>query len=303
MNQRQMHYALTVARCRSFSQAAEELEVSQPALSKQIISLEQELGVRLFDRATTPVTLTPAGEVFIRRAGRLLSEEDELVRAMERFRTGESGRLTIGIAPSRSPYLTPPLLLALRAQFPGLQFVLCESNSTQLHKGILEGQYDFAIMNLPVDESQLEAIPLEKDTLVLAVPRAMLPLIGRDEAAQEAIPLEACGALPFIALSQGQELRRLFDKLCTLSGAQITIGAEVVSISTAWALVQAGVGAAVLPRQMIDAEGSAEAVLFPLEQSTYTRQPAIITRRGQERSAYAAAAIELLTGRGVENRA
>ena len=86
MNTRQLQYAALLSRVRSFSQAAESLGISQPALSKQIIALEEELGVKLFDRSTSPLTVTAAGEHFARQAEQLLYREDQLLRAMAQYR-------------------------------------------------------------------------------------------------------------------------------------------------------------------------------------------------------------------------
>ena len=77
LNTRQLEYALRLARVRNFSQVAEELKITQPALSKQILQLESELGVKLFDRNTNPLTLTPAGEHFVQEAQELLYREEK----------------------------------------------------------------------------------------------------------------------------------------------------------------------------------------------------------------------------------
>ena len=76
MNSRQLHYAIMLSEIRNFSQVAEKLNISQPALSKQILSLENELGIKLFDRTTTPLTVTPAGQHFIQGAADLVYKED-----------------------------------------------------------------------------------------------------------------------------------------------------------------------------------------------------------------------------------
>lgn len=295
MNLRQMQYAVAAAEAKSFSEAAEQLNISQPALSKHIISLEKTLGVKLFDRATTPLTLTPAGEFFIKKAKKLLYEEESLQKTMEKYKSGESGRLTIGIAPFRSLYLMPPLIGALKERFPSLQVTLSEYSSAILRKGMLDGLYDFAIMNLPVDESVFEAIPLESDTLVLAVPEHLLPLLKKTPV-PESISLFDFEDLPFIALSSGQELRKLFDRLCALSGIQPDIAVEVVGVTTAWTMVKAGLGAAVLPRQMLQAEATDGITLFPLTGIPYARRPAVIFRRGQYVSPFAEYAVSVLTG-------
>lgn len=295
MNSRQLQYALLLSEVRSFSQAAEKLNMSQPALSKQIISLEQEFGLKLFER-TTPLSLTPAGEFFIKKARLLLFEEDQLFKTMERYKSGENGKLTIGISPFRSLYMMPELVKTLKTRYPGLKIVLSEYNSSILHKGIGEGLYDFAIMNLPIDDAELETIALEQDTLALALPETMLPLIQREQGdLTSPVNLADCANLPFIALSQGQEMRRLFDNLCTLAHLHPHITLEVVGMTTARTMVREGIGATLLPKQFVQSPVDAGIVLLPLLQSTYVRQPAVVLKRGQFISEYAKAAIELLT--------
>lgn len=302
MNSRQLQYAVILSEMRNFSQVAEELDISQPALSKQIISLENELGVKIFDRSTTPITLTPAGEFFIGKARELLFEEDVLLKTIERYKSGESGKLTIGISPFRSLYLMPPIVKALKERYPGLHVSLCEYGRTQLHRGIAEGLYDFAITNLPVDDAALDVIPLEKDNLVLAVPNALLHHIKvhteKKSASPTFVELADCESLPFVVLSQGQEMRQLFDKLCKIAQIHPQIYVEVVGITTAWTMVQAGIAATILPKQFIQADiKSSDVTLFELKQDTYVRQSAIVTRRGQYISEYAKYAMELLTYR------
>jgi len=302
MNSRQLQYAVLLSEVRNFSQVAEDLDISQPALSKQIISLENELSVKLFDRSTTPISLTPAGEFFIEKARELLFEEDVLRKTIERYKNRENGKLTIGISPFRSLYLMPPVVKALKDRYPGLHISLCEYGRTQLHKGICEGLYDFAITNLPVDEAILDVIPLEKDNLVLAVPNALVDHIHISEEKKSAGPIAVeladCENLPFVVLQKGQEMRQLFDTLCKIARIHPQIYVEVVGITTAWTMVQAGLAATILPKQFIQADiKSSNVTLFELKQDTYVRQSAIVTRRGQYISEYAQYAMELLKKR------
>ncbi|MBR5231948.1 MAG: LysR family transcriptional regulator [Clostridia bacterium] len=296
MNTRQVQCAVLLSQVRNFSQVAEKLGITQPALSKQILNLEKELGVRLFDRNTTPLTMTPAGEHFIREAKDMLYREDQLLRSMERFKTGEEGRLVIGISPFRSLYLLSDVVKKLRERYPRLQIFLQEYASEQLRREVAEGKYDFAIVNLPVDQSLLDVTPLEPDTLVLAVPNTMLPLVkDRPQGGQVQIDFSACRDLPFITLSSAQEMRKLFDGLCAASGFIPNIAMEVIGISTALAMVNAGIGATLLPLQYVRSENFGRDIsLFTLKETLYTRQPAIVTRRGQYRSEYAQYAISLL---------
>lgn len=292
MNSRQLQYALMLAQVRNFSQVADKLGISQPALSKQILNLENELGLKLFDRNHVPLTLTPAGEFFIRKAQTMLYEEEQLLKSLEQFKSGENGRLDIGVTPFRSIYLMPRIVKGIKERFPGVRVVLHEANSTQLRAGAAEGKYDFAVVNLPVDDSVLEATPLEPDTLVLAVPDSLVHLLPRQE---DALDFADCMALPFVVVGQAQEMRQLFDKLCAGADFEPTIAAEVVSISTAWAMACAGVGATLLPLQFVRENAFAQGLtLVRIQNVSYTRQPAIVTKRGQYLSPYAKFAISLL---------
>lgn len=294
MNSRQMQYAVLLADTLSFSQAAEQLNMTQPALSKQIIHLENELGVKLFDRSTSPIRLTSAGEYFVSRARKMLFEREQLVKTMDQYKSGEKGKLSIGISPFRSLYLMPELVKAVKEQFPSVQIVLSEYGRSQLQKELADGVYDFAIMNLPVDDASFEAIPLEKDTMMLAVPNNLLHLITDSCDADTPIHISQCQDLPFVVLSPGQEMRRLFDNLCKKSDVQPAIHTEVVGVSTAWEMVCAGVAATLIPKQFIRMDGHPPVTLFPFHQDSYDRQPAIVVRRGQYISPFAQFAIDLL---------
>ncbi len=297
MNSKQLQYVLAIAKERNFSQAAQRFKISQPALSKQIISLEEELGIKLFDRSTTPLSLTPAGEFFVQKAKKLLFEEETLIKAIEQYKNGYKGKLTIGIAPFRSLYLMPQTVLAIKEKFPDIQLVIKEHGLELLEKGLLEGHYDFAIMNLPVAETDFEVIPLEEDSVVLAVPNNLLHLVDTETKWQKPgmIDLSYCKKLPFVVLGQNQEMRRLFENLCAKAEIEPNIFVEVTGVTTAREMVRAGLAAALLPKQFLRKEIENENItLFGLGQTEYSRQPAVVLRRGQFVSEYAEFAIELL---------
>lgn len=299
MNYRQLQSAVLLSQTLNFSQVAAALNISQPALSKQILSLEQELGVKLFDRSTVPMTMTAAGESFVRDARELIFREEQLRRSMEEFRHGDKARLTIGVSPFRCHYLMPGIVAQLRQEFPGLQVVLRETDSTQLHKLAVEGQADFVIMNLPVDETILDVRRLKPEKLVLAVSEKWSHLVPAPPAAVATpgreVELAECGELPFVVLGKHQELRQLFDNLCITSGLRPQIVAEVVGITSAWAMAQGGVGATVLPLHFLqDSHLGDRLHFYPIRHESSVRQPAILTRKGQYISPYARRAMELL---------
>ena len=295
VNSRQMQYAVELAKDRNVSQTAERLGITQPALSKHILALEKELGVKLFDRSTNPMSLTAAGEHFVAQAQELLYREEQLLRSLESYKSGESGRLVIGISPFRSQYMIPRVVRQVRERYPDVEVVLCEPASDQLRREAAEGKYDFAVVNLPVDETVLDAIPLEADVMVLAVPSAL----AADLPKTDRLDLSACAHLPFVTVGQPLEMRRQFDAACTAARFRPQIAAQVGSLNTAGALCRAGVGVTLLPLQFVKQSGDnwEGVVLYTLKQPMQTRQPVIVTRRGQYLSPYAAYAIGLLTER------
>ena len=296
MNSRQIQYAIALSKTLNFSQSALELGITQPSLSKQIMNLENELGVKLFDRNHSPMTLTPAGEYFIVHAQEIVHKEAELYKAIEGFQSGENGSLTIGVTPFRSLYLMPEVVKKVKERYPGVKVTPCEENSAHLRTEVCDGKYDFAIVNLPVDESVLDVTVLDSDTLVLAVPKDMtqnLPEYNKDEL--NSIDFSKASDLPFIVLSSSQEMRELFDKLCARAQFTPNIACEVVGMTTAWSMARAGIGAALLPLQFIKNFSDENICLYKIKSKLYSRQPAVVCKRGQYMSEYAKYAISLLT--------
>lgn len=296
MNNKQLQYAIELSKVLNFSLAAAKLGISQPALSKQISSLEKELGIKLFNRCENPITLSAAGEHFFQEAKQLLFREEQLYRSMEDYKSGKRGNLTIGISPFRSLYLLPDLCKKVKEKYPDVKIILQEDSSDQLRKKSAEGKYDFAIVNLPVDESLLDVIPIEPDKLVLAVPKKLLPLIDTPKKESlDLISFKDCKNLPFIVVGKNQEMRLLFDKICITSDIKPKITMEVIGLTTAWSMASVGIGATLLPLQFVSQMDTAHSIRFLTPDcEANIRQPAIITRHGQYISEYARYSIDIL---------
>ena len=295
LNLRQLQYAVMLSETGNFSQLAEKLNITQPALSKHILTLEKDLGVQLFDRTATPLKMTAAGEFFIKEARELLYKEDQLMRSMEQFCSGEKGLLTIGITPFRSAYLIPKIVKRVRDEYPGVRVRLIEEGSEQLRKDAADGKFDFAIINMPVDEALLEATPIEPDKLVLVLPEELSGKLPASDKNQE-LDFSQCADLPFIVLGQNQEMRILFEKLCVASSVSPEIAAEAVNLTTAWEMACSGVAATLLPLQFVNSAVSDRKItVIRLKNNVQLRQPAVVTKKGQYLSPYAEFAIELLT--------
>lgn len=297
MNTRQLQYAIQLAEVRSFSQLAEKLSITQPALSKQIKALEDELGIKLFNRDTVPLQLTPAGEYFVREAKTLVFSEHQLMHSMTKYKSGEAGRLTVGISPFRNMCLMPDVLKKVKARYPHIQITLHEASSDILRKEAAEGKYDFAILNYPIDETVFDITPIACDELILAVPEGLLDKIDEKGRNAPTVDFKCCSALPFVTVGKTQEMRAILDKLCAAAGFSPTIAAEIDGgIVTARALMLEGIGATILPLQFAERECSGKAVrLFGLKEKISTRQPAVVTKKGQYISEHARLAIDIIT--------
>lgn len=301
MNAKQLQYAIELSESGNFSKAAEKLNITQPALSKQILMLEKELGVRLFDRSCNPMRLTAAGERFIKEAKELVFKEKQIKTLMQSYSSGERGRLSIGLSPFRCLYLMPDFAKKFRERYPEVEISISDANSEVIRRDVADGKLDLAILNLPVDETLLEYKEIEADTLVLAVPNTMLSLLGTENCEKLSnIDFGDCRNLPFVACEPAREMRSLFDGLCAKSEFTPKIAMEVVGITTAWTMAQAGIGATIVPLQFIG--GAAPSIdtvtLLRIKDNTYSRKPAIVTRRGRYLPEYAKYAIELLSEKG-----
>lgn len=177
-----LRHILAVARTGSFSRAAEEERITQPALSRSVAAFEQRHGVLLFDRGRGGVHPTPAGTLVIERARNLLSASIDLERSLRLYGTGEAGRVALGIGPLMASLLLPGLTETLLSDRPGLQISTIVRTPDQLLPDLLGDRIEMIVghswqmSNAPGTETrELASLPLA--TLV----RTDHPLAGRDE--------------------------------------------------------------------------------------------------------------------------
>lgn len=161
-------YFLTTAREKSISKAAEKLFLSQPYLSQCIAKLEQELGVKLFDRSHTPIMLTDAGKLYLSYLEGVGALTGKFESQVEELKTGSGQTLNIGMTLWRGSVLLPDILPAFTNLHPGVRIVLHEEHSDKLEDLLLEEKIDFALMNIPkrTDEFIYEVIFNERILLV-----------------------------------------------------------------------------------------------------------------------------------------
>lgn len=156
----QLDYVLTVAKYRSFSQAANKLSLSQPALSAQISKLESELGFRLFDRSSLPLSTTEDAKEFLKRAEDLVTS----AKALEKFSATKTndfdGELRLGIIPTLSPFLVPLFSKQLSQNYPKFRLDITEMITEEVIKKVRSGELDAGLISTPMNSFGLKSEPL-----------------------------------------------------------------------------------------------------------------------------------------------
>lgn len=295
MELRQLRYMLMVAEEKSFSRAAEKLYIAQPHLSQYIQKLENQIGIQLFDRKSTPITLTYAGEQFAQIARQMLQLDSNLLQQMKDFSEENSGRLALGISPVRSAYILPIILPAFLALFPKVDLSLHEGTSANLEEWMNQGVTDLTILSLPIrSEGFSYEILMEEKLLIVAPPAHPLTNGLGDNDAPVSLNLSELEHEPFVLLQQGQALRRIADSLFLQAGYQPRIVLETRSSQTAHNLASIGTGFtfSTLSISQLNSNVNRPVRLFTAEPS-FTRTLAVVYRKGKYLTKYEQAFIHI----------
>jgi len=169
MNLKEQSYIIAVANCKSFTKAAEELHVSQPALSSFVGRLEASLGVKLFNRHAKELEPTYAGELYISAARGMLSAKDEFDAILSDLRLDQGGRLRIGMQTRRSPYVIPTFYREFSRLYPKVELSFAEGVIDELETMLNNNELDFIICNQIHAAKNYEYIKIADERLLFAV--------------------------------------------------------------------------------------------------------------------------------------
>lgn len=247
MDLRRLRHFNVLAETLNFSRAAERLHIAQPALSVSIQKLENELGTKLFERTPGGVLLTMAGQAALVEARRLLYHGEQLQRTVRAAADGTGGRLRIGFVGSTIYRLVPTLVPSFRAQYPDVQLVLREATSAAIIAMLNEEALDLGIVRTPLLQAHGATLQtLQRDRLLLALP-ADHPL-----AAREPLALADLAREPFIMYSatDAAGLHAHAMSACEAAGFAPDIAQEATQVPTVLALVESGLGVALVPEVM-----------------------------------------------------
>jgi DNA-binding transcriptional LysR family regulator len=248
MELRHLRYFVAAAETENVSRAALKLHVSQPALSRQIHDLEDELGFALFVRSAKSVRLTEAGKTFLTEARAVLQRTDEAVKTARAIATGGRTELHIGYAPSPTVRILPPTLRAFQAQFPNVRVRLHDLNTEEMLTGIREGKLQAAFMVRP-NRAMLRGLHFEelaRESLCLAVPpEHALAQLRR-------VPLAQAAKEPLVVFSRKDypEYHEYLEALFSRIKAKPRIAEEHDSVASLIAAIESGAGVAIAPKSL-----------------------------------------------------
>lgn len=243
MEIRHLRSFVTLAEELHFGRAAQRLSIVQPALSMQIKLLEEELGVRLFERNRHSVMLTQVGAVFLPEARATLHQAAHAADIARASGRGESGRVRLGFVSSVLPEVLPTLVRTLHERFPQIELELKDMPGPDQASALKNGQLDFGLMRLPVVIPGIQTREVLQETYNVAVP-ADHPL-----AAYESVLPAALAPLPVYVLAR-RYAPGFYDELMQAlnrQGVQLHIASELGEFTTMLALVAAGLGIGLLP--------------------------------------------------------
>ncbi|MCW2903441.1 MAG: LysR family transcriptional regulator [Streptosporangiaceae bacterium] len=236
-----VRWFLAVAEHGHMTQAAAELRVSQPGLSRAIARLERELGTTLFDREGRNVRLSRYGEVFREHARRLVTEEEAARRALAHATDPGKGEIRLGFLHTQGASLVPDLIRRYRRRHPRVTFRLLQDSAAGMEAAVRAGEADLAIVSPRPRDAAFSWRPLVVERLLLAVPA------GHRLARRPRARLADAAGEPFIAMRPGFGLRAITDELARQAGIRPEIAFEGEEISTVSGLVGAGLGVAIVP--------------------------------------------------------
>lgn len=242
MDIRELRYFTQVARLGSFNRAAARLNIAQPALSRSLKKLEEELGVQLLLRNGRGVELTEAGSILLAQSESILFQIEETSRLVRRQKETFRGQVIVGLAPTSGLLIAPKLIQTFRECWPHASLILREGISSSLEEWLVDRRIDLAVLHnpLPLDGIVIEPVIHERMVLVHA------PAVASREGWSQTLRLRDLGAIPLILPSLPHSNRRLVERAVAQHGGRLSVIMEVDSVALTRSLVKQGFGQTIM---------------------------------------------------------
>jgi DNA-binding transcriptional LysR family regulator len=248
MDLRQLEILQAIAETGSFTASGRKLHVSQSAISRQILLLEEELGEPLFLRVGRQVRMTPAAESLVQLAQRVFQDVRDTVGSIT-DRTGSvRGTLRLAGGMTVCLYMFPPLLKHLKRVHPQLDVRITVATAVRSVEEIRAGRADAGLLTLPVEEPDLITLPVLREELLL-VTMPTHPLAKK----RRIVPADLAGA-PFVLFEAGSATRRVIDSFFVMEKIEPTVVMDTENVEIIKAMVKTGLGIAIVPYQAIARE-------------------------------------------------
>lgn len=265
MELRQFTYVNTVAECGSFTKAAEKLFISQPALSNYVARVEEDLGVKLFDRSTNPMILTYAGEQYIKRARAILIQLEDMNREIRDITHHISGRLRLGFPNERVVYMLPLLLPALQKRYPGITVEVVNDPGNSLTNSLRKGDVDFVFLPSWRSRKGIAQRKICEEEIVLVTAKGYLRPDELLDPEARVVDWQKVMHRPLLTLKRGHAMREFVDLLYRRTGGEENIFLETHSNMLSYRLAAQGLGMAIIPQITLNMmAGSMESEYFHL---------------------------------------
>lgn len=290
------NFRLTVFRAvaahRSFRRAAEQLYLTQPAVTQQIKALEELVGLPLFDRSGREVTLTAAGAVLLKHAEQSCSLLEQAEVELAALKGQVSGTLRIAASTTIAQYILPPLLGTFLRFHPGVHVELASSNTESVVDEIATGRASLGLVEGPPHAAQVRSEIWLEDELVLLVPP------GHEWAGQRSITLQQVAAAPLLMRERGSGTRDVVESTLGSVGLRprdLHIAMELNSTEAILGCIESGVAIGFVSRNAVHRQlVMGTLTIVPVTGLTISRNLLLLTPAGPEPSGVAAAMLELL---------
>jgi DNA-binding transcriptional LysR family regulator len=237
----QLRVVCAVARVSSFSDAARELMLTQPAVTRTVRSVEAGLGLALFARTTRRVEITTEGNEFVAVATAILREYDDGLKRLAAWSRAEVGAIRVLVLPSLAAGAVAPIIAEFVRARPGVELELLTANAEDILRRLRAGEAQLAITENPGDEPDLDGVPLARDPVFAVVPEDH-PL-----ATSSSTSWKHLASYPFLQLHEGTSVRRLTDAGFAAAGVQPSTAITADTIGTVSALIAEGLGVSAFP--------------------------------------------------------
>jgi LysR family nitrogen assimilation transcriptional regulator len=261
MDLRQLRYFVVVATQQNFGRAADVLHVAQPALTRQIHLLEQELGIQLLERHARGASLTEAGAFLLERAQFLLRYTDQLKSDIGALQTEPIGTVAIGLSPGIAPLLAVPLTLRTKNRYPHMTLRFVEGLAPSLQQMVLSGEVDMAVLNGAVGARDLVMVPLLTEQMCL------IGKPGDLNASRKEMAITELSDIPLVLTGLAKSGVRLqLEATAARAGVTLNTVVEVESLEVAKRLIFAGIGSTVHFAAVVQADIQAgRLAVIPIE--------------------------------------